>query len=358
MNIGVPREIKTREGRVALVPGACDQLVRLGHRVLLERGAGEASGFPDERYTALGVEVLPDAAALYGEAELVIKVKEPLAPELDLLRKDHLLFCFLHLAANRDLMARLRAIGLTAVGFETVAEAGALPILAPMSDIAGRLAVQLGATLLHRHQGGRGLLLGGVPAAGRGRVVVLGAGHAGGAAARVACALGAEVTVFEKHPARMAQMHRLGPNVTALYPYDEQIDMAVREADLLVGAVLVPGAAAPHLVSARQVAGMQPGSVIVDVSVDQGGCIETTRPTSYEAPTYIESGVVHFGVTNMPGAVPRTASLALSASLFPYVVQLAARQWRDRPALVEGINLEAGDVVHPALRTMLPSQQS
>jgi alanine dehydrogenase len=356
MNIGIPREIKTREGRVALVPCAAGELVKLGHRVLLERSAGDASGFPDERYTKLGVEVLPDAATVYGEAELLVKVKEPIGPEIEMLRADHLLFCFLHLAANLQLMARLQAIGLTAVAFETVAEVDGLPILAPMSDIAGRLAVQIGATLLHRHQGGKGLLIGGVPAAERGRVVVLGAGHAGGSAARAAAALGADVIVFEKRPGRMAEMHRLSPNVTALYPYDERIDMAVREADLLVGAVLIPGAAAPRLVSAEQVAGMQSGSVILDVSVDQGGCIETTRPTSYESPTFIESGVVHFGVTNMPGAVPQTASLALSASLYPYVAQLAARGWRDRPALVAGINLEAGEVVHPGLRDTLPSQ--
>jgi alanine dehydrogenase len=322
--------------------------------VLLEQGAGEASGFPDERYSALGVDIVPDAAAVYGEAELLVKVKEPIGPELELLRRDQLLFCFLHLAANTELMARLQSIGLTAVAFETVAESGGLPILAPMSDIAGRLSVQVGATLLHRHQGGKGVLLGGVPAAERGKVVILGAGHAGGSAARLACALGAAVTVFEKRSARMAEMYQLGPNVTALYPYDERIDMAVREADLLVGAVLIPGAAAPHLVSAEQVAGMQPGSVILDISVDQGGCIETTRPTTYEKPTYVESGVVHFGVTNMPGAVPSTASLALSASLYPYVVQLAARDWRDRPALAAGINLADGEVVHPALKDILP----
>ena len=236
-----------------------------------------------------------------------------------------------------------------------VEEGGALPILAPMSDIAGRIGVQVGATLLQRHQGGRGLLLGGVPAAERGRVVVLGAGHAGGNAARSAAALGAEVAVFDKSPARLREMHRLGPNVTALYPHDERDDLEIRQADLLVGAVLVPGAEAPRLVRADQVAGMQRGSVIVDISVDQGGCIETTRPTTYDDPTYRESGVVHFAVTNMPGAVPRTASLALSASLFPYVLAMAGADWRTHPALGSGVNVADGELVHPALRSLLPN---
>ncbi|MGD2081412.1 MAG: alanine dehydrogenase [Chromatiales bacterium] len=353
MRIGIPREIKVREGRVGLVPCACGDLVRAGHRVALESGAGDASGFPDERYTELGVEILPDAEALYGESELVVKVKEPVDPEIGLLRPDHLLFCFLHLAANPDLMRRLLEIGLTAVAFETVQEGGGLPILAPMSDIAGRIGVQVGATLLHRHAGGRGLLLGGVPAAERGRVVVLGAGHAGGNAARAAAALGAEVVVFDKSPPKLQEMHRAGLNVTALYPYDERIDMEIRQADLLVGAVLVPGAEAPHLVRADQVAGMRPGSVIADISVDQGGCIETTRPTTYENPTYRVSDVVHFAVTNMPGAVPRTASVALSASLFPYVLAMAGEDWRVHPALRAGLNVQAGELIHPALRGLL-----
>lgn len=353
MRIGIPREIKPREGRVALVPCACGELVKAGHRLLLESGAGIASGFDDERFRRVGVEIVPDAASLYGEAELLVKVKEPIDPEIELLRPDHLLFCFLHLAANRALMKRLQRIGLTAVAFETVAESSGLPILAPMSDIAGRLALQIGATLLHRYRGGKGILLGGVPAAERGRVLVLGAGHVGGNAARLAAALGAEVLVLEHSPERLREMHRLGPNVTALYPYEERIDVAVRQTDILVGAVLRPGAEAPHLVSRAQVAAMQPGSVIVDVSVDQGGCVETIRPTTYENPTYIESGVVHFGVTNMPGAVPRTASLALSASLYPYVAELAGGDWRARPALACGVNVERGEVVYPALRDML-----
>ena len=350
MKIGIPREIKTLEGRVGLVPEACGELIKAGHRVFVEAGAGEPSGFPDQRYRELGVEMLDHAAAVYGEAEMIVKVKEPIGPELDLLRRDHLLFSYLHLAANTELLQRLRQIGLTAVAFETVEERGGLPLLAPMSDIAGRLAIQLGSNLLHRPAGGKGLLLGGLPAAERGRVVVLGAGNAGGNAARLAAALGAEVTVFDRKREKLLVMRELGPNVTALYPYAAQVEQSVHQADLVVGAVLVIGARAPHVVSAEQVAGMQPGSVVVDISVDQGGCIETTRPTTYDDPTYQVSGVTHLAVTNMPGAVPRSASQALSASLVPYLLEMASGHWRDHPGLLKGINVEAGEIVHPALK--------
>jgi alanine dehydrogenase len=350
MKIGIPREIKTLEGRVGLVPEACGELIKAGHRVFVEAGAGEPSGFPDQRYRELGVEMLDHAEAVYGEAEMIVKVKEPIGPELDLLRRDHLLFSYLHLAANTELLQRLRQIGLTAVAFETVEERGGLPLLAPMSDIAGRLAIQLGSNLLHRPAGGKGLLLGGLPAAERGRVVILGAGNAGGNAVRLAAALGTEVTVFDRKREKLLAMRELGPNVTALYPYAAQVEQSVYQADLVVGAVLVIGARAPHLVSAEQVAGMQPGSVVVDISVDQGGCIETTRPTTYDNPTYQVSGVTHLAVTNMPGAVPRSASQALSASLVTYLLKMASGHWRDHPGLLKGINVEAGEIVHPALK--------
>lgn len=352
MQIGVPCEIKPLEGRVGLVPQACGELIHAGHQLFLGKGAGEASGFTDDAYVAVGVKILPDASALYKQAELIVKVKEPVAPELDLLREDHLLFSFLHLAAEPVLMQQLQKIGLTAVAFETVETMHGLPILAPMSDIAGRLSVQIGTTLLHRPQGGKGILLGGLPAAERGRVVILGSGNAGMNAAVVAAGLGANVTVFGIERQQLMAMRELGSNVTALYAYAQQIDEAVRQADLLIGAVLVTGARTPHLVSAKQVAAMEPGGVIIDVSVDQGGCIETIKPTTYEDPTYSVSGVTHFGVTNMPGAVPRSASLALSASLIPYVLQLASGDWASNLALQKGINVRDGKVVHPALRDM------
>ena len=349
MRIGIPKEIKTLEGRVGLVPAACSTLVAQGHQVLVERGAGEKSGYPDEEFRAAGARMVEDAASLYGEAELVVKVKEPQPSELPLLRRDHRLFCYLHLAAERELAEALLAIGLTAVAFETVEEGGALPLLAPMSDIAGRLSIQIGTHLLHQPQGGRGILLGGLPAAERGNVVVLGGGVAGGAAATMAAAIGANVTVFDRKREKLEHMRALGANVTALYPYPHDVERAVLAADLLVGAVLLPGRRAPHLVSAEQVARMNDGAVIVDISVDQGGCIETTRPTTYADPTFKYEGVIHFGVTNMPGAVPRSASQALSASIIPYLLRLLDPDWRADPALALGVNVADGAFVHPAL---------
>ena len=350
MRIGIPRELKPLEGRVGLVPAACVELVRNGHEVFVQTGAGDSSGYPDERYRDVGVTVLPDAAAIYGRAQLIVKVKEPIAGDLKLLRADHLLFCYLHLAALPDLTRELCRIGLTAVAFETVEDRqGRLPLLAPMSDIAGRLSIQVATTLLHQVNGGKGVLLGGVPAAQRGRVVVLGGGVAGGNAAAVAAGIGAEVIVFDKDRDRLVQARAMGANVTGLYPHIADVADAVREADIVIGAVLVTGARAPHVVSADMVRSMQRGSVVVDISVDQGGCIETTRPTTWEAPTYVWEGVTHFTVTHMPGAVPRTSSQALSAAIAPYVSRLADDEWRDDPLIVKGINVEAGKVVHPAL---------
>ena len=349
MKIGIPREIKPLESRVGLVPAACGDLVRDGHRLWLEQGAGEASGFGDDDYQRAGVELVADAASLYAAAELVVKVKEPVEAELDLLRADHCLFSFLHLAANRALTRRLLDIGLTAVAFETVEVDRRLPLLAPMSDIAGRIAAQVGTHLLHRPQGGKGVLLGGLPAAPRGRVVVIGGGVAGGNAARVAAALGAAVTVFDRQRDKLEAMRGLGANVEGLYPFQDDLDRAVRRADLVIGAVLVPGDRAPRLVSAEVVRSMAPGSVIIDIAIDQGGCIETIRPTDYGHPTYVWEGVTHFGVTNMPGAVPRTASLALSAAVLPFARQLATADWRRHPALAAGLNIERGRLVYPAL---------
>ena len=266
-----------------------------------------------------------------------------------MLQQHHLLFSFLHLAPAPELTAKLCEIGLTAIAFETVVDHGGLPVLAPMSNIAGRIAVQAGTHYLHRPLGGKGVMLGGMGSVDRGNVVILGAGNAGGNAAQLAASLGARVTVFDKNPLKLVKMHEWAANITALYPYQDTLDRAIREADLLVGAVLVPGAKTPVLVSREQVATMEEGSVIVDVAVDQGGCVETTRPTTYVDPVYVEHGVVHFGVTNMPGAVPRTASAALSASLLPYVQRLAAGNWQDDQALAQGVNVRGGEVVLPAL---------
>ncbi|VAW85735.1 Alanine dehydrogenase [hydrothermal vent metagenome] len=349
MRIGIPREIKLLEGRVGLIPAAAAELVKQGHKLFIERGAGELSGYRDEQYTALGVELQPDAATLYGAVEMIIKVKEPVEPEIGLLRKDHLLFSYLHLAAEPELTQKLLDIGLTGVAFETVEENRQLPLLAPMSDIAGRLATQIGTTLLHQSNGGKGILLGGLPAAPRGRVVILGGGVAGGGAAILAASMGAEVVVFDKDRAKLEQMRALGPNVTALYAYHDLIAEEVARADLLVGAVLIAGAKAPHLVSQEMVKSMEDGSVVIDIAVDQGGCIETTRATNYQAPTFVWEGVVHFGVTNMPGAVPRSASQALSAALIPYAIKLANGELEQHASLQAGINVRDGELIHPEL---------
>ena len=356
MRIGVPKETKTLEGRVALVPAAAGDLVKRGHEVWLEQGAGVKSGFPDEQYARLGVKIAPDAAALYEKGELIVKVKEPIAGDLALLRKDHLLFCYLHLAAEPALTRRLLDIGLTGVAFETVELAnGDLPLLAPMSVIAGKIGVQVGTHLLHQPMGGKGKLLGGLPATERGRVVVFGAGKAGGTAAALAAAEGANVTVFEMRADRMDEMMRLGHNVTALYPYHDVVAREVAAADLVVGAVLVTGARAPHVMTREMLAGMEPGSVVVDIAIDQGGCFETSRPTTWKEPTYVEEGVTHFCVTNMPGAVPQTSSQAICAAILPWVNRLASDPaWRTDPALAKGINVDAGRIAHPALRDLAP----
>ena len=357
MHIGIPKEIKANEGRVVLIPPAAGELVRHSHEVSLQSGAGLGSGYSDEDYRRVGVHIVEDAADLYGGAEMILKVKEPIEPEYDLLREDHLLFSFLHLAAIPELARVLKNKGLTAVAFEAVAVNGKLPVLAPMSEIAGRLAVHIGTTLLHGHHGGRGLMLGGLPSSERGHVVVVGAGKAGGGAASVAAQLGARVTVFDHSLESLTRIHALGPNVTGLPAYQSLIAEAVYDADLLVGAVLIPGARAPRTVTADMVAKMKPGSVIVDVSVDQGGCVETIRPTSYENPTYVQDGVIHFGVTNIPGAVPRTSSQALSSALLPHALRLASEQGLSDPVMRDAVNVANGQIVHPAVAAALEDQE-
>jgi alanine dehydrogenase len=354
MRIGIPSETKTLEGRVALVPAAAADLVRRGHEVFIQSGAGEKSGFSDQAYVNEGIKIVADAAALYEAGELIVKVKEPIAGDLALLKKHHLLFCYLHLAAEPALTRSLLDIGLTGVAFESVEEHGGLPLLHPMSVIAGRIATQVGTTLLHRPQGGKGKLLGGMASTPRGKVVVLGAGAAGGNAAALAAAAGANVVVFDTRQDRMAEMMAMGPNVTALYAYESSVAEEIRTADLVVGAVLVPSARAPHVVTEAMVKSMEPGSVLVDIAIDQGGCFETSRPTSWKDPTYDVHGVTHFCVTNMPGAVPQTSSLAISAAILPYVQRLAGGDaWRDFEPLKVGINVDGGKLVHPALQGML-----
>lgn len=345
MKIGIPREIKILEGRVALTPDATHELVKQGHAVFIESNAGVLSGYLDQEYQNAGVTLCDSAQTLYESADLIVKVKEPQQAELKYLRSDHILFSYLHLAAEPKLTQALLEIGLTAVAFETVSKNNQLPLLAPMSDIAGRISIQIGTHLLHQPQGGRGILLGGVTGTEKGHVVILGGGTAGYAAAQVASALGAHVHVFDPSHDKQQRLEAIGQNVSASQPFGKEIERSIRQADLLIGAVLIPGAKAPHLVSAEQVKMMKPGSVIIDISVDQGGCIETTRPTTYEAPTFVWEEVIHFGVTNMPGAVPRTSTQALSAALLPYILQLSAPYWQENSALASGLNVEKGKII-------------
>jgi alanine dehydrogenase len=350
MRIGIPTEIKPREGRVALIPAACGELVQAGHTVFVQSGAGIPSGFSDEAYRALGVNIAENAETLYGKAELIVKVKEPVQGDLQWLDKSHLLFCFLHLAPNPPLIQKLCDIGLTAIAFETVEENGRLPLLAPMSEIAGRIAVQVGTHLLHASVGGKGILLGGVAGTERGHVVVLGAGVSGMRAAETAASLGARVTVYDKYAEPLHRVCALSPLITGKFSYHDAIAEDVKRADLVVGAVLIPGARAPKLVSEAMVKSMQPGSVIVDIAIDQGGCVETMHATNYVDPTFVLHEVIHMGVTNMPGAVPRTSSQALCGAILPYVQVLASKKWEQDPALFKGVNLRYGKVVHPALK--------
>ncbi len=352
MRIGIPKEIKSNEGRVALVPSATAELVKHGHEVYLQAGAGVASGYADIDYRNAGVKIMEGAVDLYAEAQLVLKVKEPVAAEYGLLRSEHILFCFLHLASNPELALVLQEKGLTVVAFETVDVEGRRPVLAPMSQIAGRLAVHIGTTLLHTPASGRGVLLGGLPASGRGHVVVIGAGNVGRNAA-AAAALGTRVSVFGRNSESLARAHGLGSNVTALPAYRPLIADAIYDADLLVGAVLIAGARTPKVISTDMVAQMKPGSAIVDVSVDQGGCVETIHPTDYDDPTYVHDEVIHFGVTNMPGAVPRTSSQALSSALLPFVSQLACAEGLSDPVMRKAINIAQGGIVHPAVAEAL-----
>jgi len=351
MEIGIPREIKILEGRVALTPLAVKELVDNGHKVIIEQGAGLLSGYPDSEYQNAGATLVKSAKELYDCAKLIVKVKEPQPSEFAYLRSDHILFSYLHLAAAPELTQELLKIGLTAVAFETVTQNKHLPLLAPMSDIAGRIAVQVGTHLLHQPQGGRGILLGGggMAATEKGQVVILGGGTAGTGATHIASALGANVHVFDPNNDKQRQLEAISENVTSSYPDEQEIEQAVKNADLLIGAVLIPGAKAPHLVSADQVKSMKPGSVVIDISVDQGGCIETTRPTTYENPTFVWEGVIHFGVTNMPGAVPRTASQALSENLLPYVLDICELNWRSNKVLASGINVQNGEIVLQAI---------
>jgi alanine dehydrogenase len=354
--IGIPTEIKDGENRVAATPAGVYTLSREGHAVVAQSGAGLGSGITDAEYREAGARIARKAADVYRDAELIVKVKEPLEPEYELLRADHVLFTYLHLASSAELTRALLAIGLTGVAYETIQTAdGRLPLLMPMSEVAGKLATQFGAWCLEKHQGGRGILLGGVPGVPPAEVVIIGCGSVGISAAKIAIGMGAHVTAVDINHDRLKYLDDvMHGNVTTLYsnPYD--VARAAAWADLLIGAVLIPGARAPKLVSVEAVKGMKPGAAIVDVAVDQGGCVATIRPTSHSQPTYVKHGVVHYAVPNMPAAVPRTSTFALTNATLPYVSRIARlglrRAMDEDPALALGLNVQAGEITHPAVR--------
>lgn len=355
MRIGVPKEIKAQENRTGLTPPSVHELVRLGHEVLVQAGSGEGIGCDDAQYAAAGARIVPDAAAVFAGAEMVVKVKEPQAGEIAMLRRGQVLFTYLHLAPDEAQTRGLMASGCTAIAYETITDAqGRLPLLAPMSEVAGRMAVQVGAVALQRPNGGRGVLLGGVPGVAPGKVVVLGGGVVGTHAARMAVGLGADVTILDKSLPRLRELDELfGGRVRLLYASGSEVEEAVLAADLVVGAVLVPGAAAPKLLTRAQVARMQRGAVLVDVAIDQGGCFETSRATTHAEPTYVVDGVVHYCVANMPGGVPRTSTWALNNATLPFTLALAGKGWRKAcqgdEHLRAGLNVHEGQITHAAV---------
>jgi alanine dehydrogenase len=359
MEIGVPRELKDQEFRVGLSPSSVRVLRENGHAIFVQSQAGSGAGFTDEDYQEAGAEIVSTPEAAWNR-ELVVKVKEPLKNEYKYLQKEQILFTYLHLAADRSLTEHLIDCGTCAIAYETVEQTGAnkLPLLSPMSIIAGRLAVQFGARFLERQQGGRGVLLGGVPGVKPGKVVILGGGVVGTEAAKIAVGMGAAVQILDVNVERLSYLETsFGSRVELVYSNSAHIQAAIKEADLLIGAVLVPGRRAPILVSREFVQQMRPGSVIVDVAVDQGGCVETLQVTSHTNPVYIEEGVVHYGVPNMPGAVPWTATQALNNSTLPYVVQLAnlgIKALEVNPALAKGLNVQNHRLVHPAVQEVFP----
>jgi alanine dehydrogenase len=359
MEIGVPKESKDQEFRVGLSPSSVRVLCESGHAVFVETQAGDGAGFCDEDYRGVGAKIVSTAEGVWNR-ELVVKVKEPLKQEYNYLQKGQILFTYLHLAADKKLTEHLIDCGVTAIAYETVEQSGGnrLPLLTPMSIIAGRLSVQFGARYLERQQGGRGVLLGGVPGVKPGKVVILGGGVVGTEAAKIAVGMGASVQILDVNVERLSYLETLfGSRVELLYSNSAHIEAAVKDADLLIGAVLVLGRRAPILVNRDLVAKMHPGSVIVDVAVDQGGCVETLHATSHTNPVYIEAGVVHYGVPNMPGAVPWTATQALNNSTLPYVQQLAnlgLKALEINPSLAKGVNVQNHRLVHPAVQEVFP----
>jgi alanine dehydrogenase len=352
MKIGVPKEIKTNENRIALVPAGAETLVGAGHSVLIEAGAGLGSGFIDDDFTAVGVAIAPDAETVWRESEMIMKVKEPIQVEWPRMRRGQVIFTYFHFAADEELTRAHLASGATCVAYETVElPTRELPLLTPMSEVAGRMAVQEGAKYLEKLYGGRGVLLGGVPGVAPAKVVILGGGIVGINAAKMAAGMGAKVVILDISLERLRYLSDVMPaNVQLIHSNRHNILEQIATADLVVGGVLIPGAKAPKLIRREDLSRMRAGSVIVDVAIDQGGCVETIHATTHENPTYVVDGVIHYGVANMPGGVPRTSTLALTNATLPYALQLANKGWtralRENPALLKGLNIADGKVTY------------
>ena len=359
MLIGVPKEIKTNEYRVGLTPASARELIHHGQKVMVETLAGAGIGCTDEDYLVAGAEIVESAETIYEKAQMIIKVKEPQPYELAQLKEDQVLFAYLHLAANPDLTESLVKSRCTAIAYETITDnSGRLPCLAPMSEVAGRMAIQVGAVALHESNGGRGVLLGGASGVLPATVVVLGGGVVGLNAARMATGIGADVIIIDKSQRRIAYIDEVyGLDLNTLYATRDAIEEQVANADMVIGAALVPGASAPKLIRRSQLRIMRPGAVLVDVSIDQGGCFESSRPTTHTEPTFVEEGIVHYCVSNMPGAVPRTSTLALNNATLPFTLDLANKGWKkaclDDPHLMNGLNIHHGHVTHSAVAESL-----
>lgn len=355
MRIGVPREIKANENRIALRPVGAEVLSQDGHEVLVERGAGVGSGFPDEAYEGVGARLVDGPESIFAEADMIVKVKEPLTEEIERIREDQIVFTYFHFAASRKLTEGMIDTRAVAIAYETVEEVdGSLPLLIPMSEVAGRMAIQEGAKYLEKLSGGRGILVGGVPGTPPAEVVILGGGVVGTNAAKMAAGLGARVSILDVSLDRLRYLEDvMAANVDCLFSDAHTIREMISRADLLIGAVLLTGAKAPNLVTEEDLKYMKDGAVIVDVAVDQGGCIETCRPTTHEDPVYMVDGVVHYCVANMPGAVPRTSTIALTNATLPYARQIASRGWKDAakeaPAVLKGLNVVSGHVTYPGV---------
>ena len=355
MIIGVPKEIKNNENRVSLTPAGARELVKHGHTVYVQHTAGENSGFPDDDYVSAGAKILPSIEDVYAIAEMIIKVKEPIKPEYKLVRKGQLLFTYFHFACDRELTDAMLASGATCLAYETVVDRhGALPLLVPMSEVAGRMSIQEGARFMEKPQGGRGVLMGGVPGVKPAKVLVLGGGVVGMNAALMAAGMGADVTLCDISLPRLRYLSEVMPrNVKTLFSSTHNIEQELPTTDLVIGAVLIPGAKAPHLISRDMLVLMRPGTVMVDVAIDQGGCFETSHPTTHAEPIYTVDGVVHYCVANIPGAVPYTSTLALTNATLPYAIKLADMGWekacRADAGLAAGLNVVDGKVTFPGV---------